>query len=92
MLIALFFIWFRLVKMDKGGSSSSYMIGFCPEDWMDIPMDEPGTYVIVPPRVTNIPKIAAFLTISVEKEDKPAPLEAMRLDRAVDAQWVASTS
>ena len=46
--------------------------GFRDEDWMDLPYEE-GHDVISPPRVTNIPKATAALTISLEEEEPVIP-------------------
>ena len=46
--------------------------GFHDEDWMELPREE-GTYVISPPRVTNIPSASAALTISLEEDEYEVP-------------------
>ena len=73
----------------NGGDS--YLVGIHQEDWMDMVVDELGMDVIFPPRVTNIPRSTTILTVNAEEEDEPRLLEAMRLDRVVKAQPVAST-
>ena len=52
----------------------SILEDFCSEDWMDMPV-ETSMDVILPPKVTNIPKSLAALTINLE-EDKPMVPEA----------------
>ena len=51
--------------------------GFCDEDWMDMPLEE-GHDVISPPRITNIPRAPAVLTVSLEDEE-PTILEAIHV-------------
>ena len=46
--------------------------GFRDEDWMDLPREE-GHDVISPPRVTNIPRATAALTINLEEEEPEIP-------------------
>ena len=62
--------------------------GYRLEDWMDLPVEE-GTYMISPPRVTNISKVLAFLTVNVE-EDELLVHEASRIERSIKAQLVTS--
>ena len=57
---------------------------------MDLPVEE-GTDVISSPRMTNIPRPAATLTIEVGEID-PKISEASQLNRAIEAQPVKSTS
>ena len=62
--------------------------GFWDENWMDLPYEE-GHDVISHPRVTNIPKSAAVLTISLEDKE-PAIPEASHIRSPIRTEMVAS--
>ena len=64
--------------------------GFRLEEWMDLHV-ETSMNMISPPRVTNIPRLSASLTVNLEEGELEVP-EASQLDHAIDAQQVASTS
>ena len=64
--------------------------GFCLEDWMDM-LVETGMDVILPPRVTKIPKPSAALTVNLE-EDKLEVLKVSPLNHAIEAQLVTSAN
>ena len=64
--------------------------GFREEDWMNMPLEE-GYEVISPPRITNIPRAPAVLTISLEDEE-PAILEAIRVRFPIRTELVASVN
>ena len=79
------------VDLEFARKMKDYLEGFCPEYWMDLPIEEEGTNVLSPLRVTNIPRPMAALKVKVE-EDESESLEASRLDHSIEAQLVASTS
>lgn len=63
---------------------------FRDEDWMDLPHKE-GQDVISPPRITNIPRTTATLTINLEEEELKVP-EASRIRSPLRTETVASVS
>ena len=72
------------MDLDFVGDIEDYLVGFRPEDWIELLEEEAGTNVISPPRVTNIPRPAGTLTVNVE-EYEPNPLEATKLNRTIEA-------
>ena len=57
---------------------------------MDIPK-ETSTNVMSLPRITNIPRALAILTVNVGEDESSVP-KASQLERSVEAQLVTNTS